>query len=327
MYSHRDFRGNFSRENCTGRVSTMRGHDQRVRQCRARYFIFAFSERIHVAPKGPALARWWEASYGPTTVLQLNRKWDAFIKGALPSAELLEQMLGKMPGLANCLTNPIWYALCDFQGSNSKAFWNSCANAVRIDNAPIGNHTTRRMEDLYAQPNLASVGVFIILLRGDARQYYLTRLCISHCFTCYMCIALLSDSLREVAKDIYLLIKNLIDSGQFTDGTPLGWPKDLYDFWRLYDGYHFIARRLYATVGSKYREAEVLLLLWLVVEDHKLLLQLYTQDEVVIPSSLLQRWRRWCKRFANHSTQLRCSECDTRLLEPAERRVWSRLLL
>lgn len=308
-------------------VSAMRWYNRQVRKCRARHFIFTLAEIIHVAPNGPALARWWEATHGPMGALHLNRKWDAFFRGALPQRKLLKQLIDEIPELANCLTNPIWYALRDFQGGDSTAFWNSCANAVRIDDSPIGNHTRRCMDNLYAQPSLARLGVFIILLRGNARQYFLTRLCVSQDFTCYMCIALLSYPLRKVAKDIYRLIKYLIDSGRFADGIPLGWPNSLEDFLRLYDDYHLIEQRLRATVKSKYREAYVLLLLWLVVEDHKLLLQLSTQDEVVIPSSLLQRWRRWSRRFSNQSTQLLCSECDTGFLTPAERRVWSRLNL
>lgn len=305
----------------------MRLHDRQVRQCRARHFIVTLAEIIHVSPNGPAFAQWWEATHGPTGQQQLNRKWDAYFRGSLAQGKLLKQLIGEMPELATCLTNPIWYALCDFQGGKSKEFWNSCANAVRIDDAPIGYQTRHRMDDLYAQPNLASVGVLIIILRGDARQEYYNRQRIARCFTCYVCLALLSDALREIAEDIYRLINFLIESGQFTDGIPSGWPKSLDAFWRRYDYYLFIARRLRGTVESKYREADVLLLLWLVLEDHKLLWQFFNQDEVAIPPSMLQRWRRWCKRFANHSTQLCCSECDTRLLAREENRAWCRLLL
>lgn len=315
------------RKKPAGRASEMRLYDQLVRQCRAKHFIFTFAAIIHVAPNGPALARWWEATHGPTEDLQLNRKWDAYFRGALPQGKLLEQLIGDVPELATCLTNPIWYALSDFQLGNSKAFWNSCANAVRINDAPFSDQSRQRLDDLYAQPNLASLGLLIIMLRSDDLQHSYSRQHITRCFTCYVCIALLSDRLRDVADDIYLLIDSLIEHGGFTEGTPLGWPQSLNHFCRQYDAFHLIARWLYPTVQSERREADVLLLLWMVAEDHKLFCQFFNQDEVVIPPSILQRWRRWCKRFANHSTQLCCSECDTRLLSCEDKRAWCRLLL
>ncbi|WP_343596923.1 hypothetical protein [Pseudomonas sp.] len=305
----------------------MHWYDQLVRQCRATYAIHTFAERINVAPNGAALARWWEANHGPMEILQPNRKFDSFIGGALPRRELLTQIIRVAPEVADSLINPIWYALSDIQTGDSKAFWNSCADAMIIDDAPIGWFSNPRMYDLCAQPNLASLGSFVLLLRGDASKYSLHRLWIAKCFTCYLCIALLAAPARKIASDIYKLVDHLIDGGQFAM-SPLRWPENLEHFSWLLDSYDLLRRQLCAAIASECGDANILLLLWLVVEDSRLLSQLYRQPKtVVIPPSVLQRWKRWCERFAHPSTRLLCSECETRLLTPAEKRVWSRLEL
>lgn len=306
----------------------MHRYNWQVWQCRAKHLFLTLAAKIQAAPNGPALAAWWEANHGPTGNIQLNRKWDAYPKGAWPRPELLRQLINEVPGLTHVATNPVWFALSDMQRGGNKAFWNSCVNALRIEGKPIGYFSQRRMCDLCAQPNLASVGVFVLLLRGDAPQYHWHRCWVAKVFICYLCIALLSDPLHKRACEIYECIDCLMKDGQFSEAPPEGWPVNTEAFLQLLEGYALVGRRLHAIVGAGTREADMLYLLWLVVGDKALLSDLCLQHEAAnLPVSFLQAWQRKCRRFANHSVQLLCSECAVRLLTPAEQRVWNRLLL
>ncbi len=305
-------------------------YNRQVRHCRAKHFIFTLAAKIHVAPNGPALARWWEATHGPTADTQPNRKWDAYFKGALPRSDLLRLLMNELPELSNGLTSPIWYALSDIQANQSKAFWNSCANAVRIQHAPIGYFSQRHMREMRAQPNLDSLGVFVLLLRGDAPQYRYHRLGIAKFFTRYLCIALVDSVLKNIASDIYQLIDILIRAGQFGDITLQSWPENANAFNQQVECYAQLGRRLSAIIGIERPQSDLLLLLllWLVADDWQLLSQFCErQDAASIPGSLLRKWARQCQRFACPSTQLLSAECETRVLAPPEQRVWNRLLL
>lgn len=302
-------------------------YNRQVRHCRARHFICALAAKVHVAPNGPALARWWEATHGPTADTQLNRKWDAYFKGALPRSDLLRLLTNEFPDLASGLTSPIWYALSDIQTNLNKAFWNSCANAVRIKQAPIGYFSQRYMREMRAQPNLDSLGVFVLLLRGDAAQYHYHRLWIAKIFTRYLCIALVDSVLKNITRDIYQLIDILIKTGEFGDTVPQWWPENADALNQLVERYAQLGRRLSAIVGIGTSQPD-LLLLWLVADDWQLLSQFNArQDAASFPGSFIRKWARQCQRFACHSTQLLTAECETRLLTPPEKRVWNRLLL
>lgn len=303
-------------------------YNRLVRHCRAKHFIFTLAAKIHVAPNGPALARWWEATHGPTTDTQLNRKWDAYFKGALPRSNFLRLLIDEQSELSKGLISPIWYALCNIQPNQSKAFWNSCANAVRIKHAPIGYFSQRHMREMRAQPNLDSLGVFVLLLRGDAPQYRYHRLEIAKFFTRYLCISLLDSVLKKIASDIYQLIDILVRTGQFGDIALQSWPENADDFNRLFEGYALLGRRLSAISDIERPQSDFLLLLWLVTDDWQLLSQFCErQDTDSIPDTFLRKWARECQRFACPSTQLLSAECETRVLSPAEQRVWNRLLL
>ncbi|WP_143492637.1 MULTISPECIES: hypothetical protein [unclassified Pseudomonas] len=304
------------------------GYNRLVRHCRAKHFIFTLAAKIHVAPNGPALARWWEATHGPTEDTQLNRKWDAYFQGALPSSDLLKLLLNELPEMLNGLTSPIWYALSDIQTNQSKAFWNSCANAVRIQNAPIGYYSQRHMREVRAYPNLDSLGVFVLLLRGDAPQYRYHRLGIAKFFTRYLCIALVDSVLKNIARDIYQLTDMLIRTGQFGDIALQCWPENADAFNQLVERYAQLGRRLSAIIGIERPQSDLLLLLWLVTDDWQLLSQFRErQGAASIPDSFRRKWARQCQRFACPSTQLLTAECETRVLAPPEQRVWNRLLL
>ncbi|WP_435652671.1 hypothetical protein ACSC9T_14660 [Pseudomonas putida] len=303
-------------------------YNKQVRHCRAKHFIFTLAAKVHVAPNGPALARWWEATHGPTADTQLNRKWDAYFKGALPRSDMLRLLMSELPELSDGLCSPIWFALSDIQTHQNKAFWNSCANAVRIKHAPIGYFSQRHMCEMRAYPNLDSLGVFVLLLRGDALQYRYHRLGAAKFFTRYLCIALVDPVLKNIACDIYHLIDITIRTGQFGDIALQGWPENADVFNQLVERYAQLGRQLSAIIGIKIPRSDLLLLLWLVTDDWQLLSQLYERQHTAsIPGSFRRKWARQCQRFASPSTQLLTAECETRVLAQSEQRVWNRLLL
>lgn len=316
-------------------------HNQSVRRCRASLFTLRLVQIVNTRASGYQLAKWSERTYGRCEV-QPERHWLAYLRGTLPQHDLRGLLLAEYPGLKDALINPLWWSLSRLStDSVNREFWDSCAEAIELNGAPLPACSHAVMNRLCgATPSWAQLGFLLILLRSGSTKFAEHRAWLQHHFFSYFCIALLFYPIGQVASRLFRCIDALVKDGALAEGDLVDWPKDQQEFMEMLHGYQALLEvTRYRAWRNHWQEADdVHPLLWLLCQDPALCNE-YCETETeaeyldeygerhALPHRLRMRWRRAMERTREAQVTFSWSRCNQRGLTPSDRRVLRRLRL
>lgn len=299
-------------------------HNKAVRKCRAIMFAKRLADIVAYRPKGYWLDIWWKQTHGLDG--ESNRKWRAYLKGALPGERVRRELLATLPRLRSILINPLWWALTKLSADPAhRAFWDSCAEAITIDGKPLVPFNNAVMESLCGTPTWTRLGYLLILLRSGKSAFADHRKWLKAHFFPYLCLSLQFYPIKWVAPLLFCLIDTLIKERLLNIDRLDGWPESEEKFLsRLALFKDFMEYLSYLNWVRSWREDSALLV-WLLVLDRAAMRAIICRD-LNMPDRLRMRWRRAAVKTKALRVNFAWSQCYQRELIPADRRLLRRFL-
>lgn len=315
-------------------------HNQSVRRCRACLFVQRLAQIVDTPPTAYGLAKWWRNTHGNLEE-HPEQMWAAFLKGSLPRHELRRVLIAEYPELQEALIDPLWLSLSKLStDSTDRAFWDSCAEAIELNGAPLPAFSNSVMKHLCATPSWTHLGFLLILLRSGNAQFVGYRSWLHRHFFSYFCITLLHDPIDRVAFRLFRCVDSLVKDGLLPAGDWAEWPKDQQTFGAMLDCCQAaFGLTHYRAWRNRWVESDdVHALFWLLCQDGELCdeyLATEKKEEFLyefgkrapLPNRLRMRWRRTAERAWATEVSLVWPRCCQHGLTPSDRRVLHRLRL
>lgn len=315
-------------------------HNRSVRRCRASLFVRRLAQIVDTSDTAYGLAKWWRCTHGHLDE-HSEQMWASLLKGSLPRDELRRLMITEYPGLQEALINPLWLSLSKLSTDSADCgFWDSCAQAIELNGAPLPTFSNSVMKRLCASPNWNNLGFLLILLRSGSAKFVGYRSWLQRHFVLYFCIALLHRPIDRVAFRLFRCIDSLVKDGALAAGDWKEWPKDEQSFGETLHCCQlaFELTHYRAWCNNWHETDDVHSLFWLLCQDEVLCEEYFAAGKEEesdyefgkrspLPNRLRMRWRRTAERARATQISLAWSRCCQQGLTPSDQRVLRRLRL
>lgn len=315
-------------------------HNRSVRRCRACFFVQRLAQIVDTPATAYRLAKWWRFTHGSIGE-QPEQKWAAFLQGALPQRDLRGLLIAENSGLQDALLDPLWWGLSKLSiDCANREFWDSCAEAIEVNGAPLPVCCQAGIKHLCAAPSWTHLGFLLILLRSGSDKFAGYRAWLQRNFFMYFCIAALTSPIDRVAARLFRCINALVNDGSLAVDDRVDWPRNQQDFEAMLTCCHTAFELThYRAWRNHWNESDdVHSLFWVLCQDAELCaehLATAKEDEflcefgkrTLLSDRLRMRWRRTAERACKAQVRLAWHRCNQRVLPPSDRRTLHRLRL